>query len=270
MFAEMKIHILSDLHLEFGKSFDAPSTDADVIVLAGDIHFHTHGLDWAVTQPAFDGKTVIYVLGNNEFYNSELAAMRAEILQTAQGLRALGHRIYVLDCDSKEIAGVRFLGATLWTDFLLFGSVSKFQAMREALRMNDHRLISYASGRGHLDRHSQRSSPFLPEHAERFHVQARAWLADQLTQPFDGKTVVVTHHLPSRRSVPARFEHNLLSAAFASDLDLLAEQADLWIHGHTHDASDYRLGKCRIVCNPRGYPGEPYKGFQADIVVEIR
>ena len=27
----------------------------------------------------------------------------------------------------------------------------------------------------------------------------------------------------------------------------------LWVHGHTHTSHDYRVGRCRIVCNPRGY-----------------
>ena len=31
------------------------------------------------------------------------------------------------------------------------------------------------------------------------------------------------------------------------------EQADLWLHGHVHDSFDYRVGRCRVICNPRGY-----------------
>ena len=36
----MKVQILSDLHLGFA-DFEIPKTDADVIVLAGDIHVGT-------------------------------------------------------------------------------------------------------------------------------------------------------------------------------------------------------------------------------------
>ncbi len=28
---------------------------------------------------------------------------------------------------------------------------------------------------------------------------------------------------------------------------------DLWIHGHIHAHSDYKINKTRVVCNPRGY-----------------
>jgi len=60
----MKIHILSDVHLEFGKwprEIDVNAIDADVTILAGDIGVGLAGLDWALgfTRP------VIYVCGNH-------------------------------------------------------------------------------------------------------------------------------------------------------------------------------------------------------------
>ena len=45
----MKLHVLSDIHVEF-EAFDAPATDADVVILAGDIHVGRNGLDWALQQ----------------------------------------------------------------------------------------------------------------------------------------------------------------------------------------------------------------------------
>lgn len=56
----MKLHVLSDIHVEF-ELFDAPRTDADVVVLAGDVHVGRKGLKWALKQ--FPNKPVIYVLG---------------------------------------------------------------------------------------------------------------------------------------------------------------------------------------------------------------
>ena len=61
----MKLHILSDLHIEFGP-FTLPNTDADVVILAGDIHVGTRGIEWATR--AIEGKEVIYVIGNHEYY----------------------------------------------------------------------------------------------------------------------------------------------------------------------------------------------------------
>lgn len=39
----MKLHILNDLHIEF-EDFEPPTTDADVLVLAGDIGVGIEGL----------------------------------------------------------------------------------------------------------------------------------------------------------------------------------------------------------------------------------
>jgi hypothetical protein len=62
--------------------------------------------------------------------------------------------------------------------------------------------------------------------------------------------------VPSLRSTAERFRDKLTTAGFTSNLDALVERTDLWIHGHTHDSYDYRIGRGRVVCNPRGYPNK--------------
>ncbi|MBK7686594.1 MAG: metallophosphoesterase [Rhodocyclaceae bacterium] len=42
----------------------------DAVVLAGDIHSHTHTIPWA--SKTFPDKDIIYVSGNHEFYGSHL------------------------------------------------------------------------------------------------------------------------------------------------------------------------------------------------------
>jgi predicted phosphodiesterase len=44
-----------------------------------------------------------------------------------------------------------------------------------------------------------------------------------------------------------------MNPGFISDLTPLLRGADLWLHGHTHDSFDYRIGRCRVVANPAGY-----------------
>lgn len=90
-------------------------------------------------------------------------------------------------------------------------------------------------------------------------------------KPFDGETVVVTHHAPLSKAVVPRFAINRLTPAFASGLESLVDtgQPALWIHGHTHNSFDYGIYNTRVVCNPRGYPGEVgISGFKRDFVVE--
>jgi len=88
-------------------------------------------------------------------------------------------------------------------------------------------------------------------------------LEKRLAEPFSGKTVVITHMAPSARSIPDHYKDELLSAAYASHLDELAQGADLWIHGHIHDSVDYSIGNCRVISNPLGYPRSDEQGIAA-------
>ncbi|NMG42644.1 hypothetical protein GPA22_02705 [Aromatoleum toluvorans] len=110
-----------------------------------------------------------------------------------------------------------------------------------------------------------------PADTLRFHLRACEWLENELAKPHDGPTVVVTHHAPSIQSIPPRFRADLVSAAYASNLEALIEehQPALWVHGHSHTACDYRIGATRIIANPKGYPGEGGTDFRQNLIVEI-
>ena len=150
----MKIHVLNDLHIEFA-DFDIPDTDADVIVLAGDIGVGTDGLKWIAQQAV--KKPVIYVPGNHEFYQHDLALVKH--LKD----KALSH-IHVLDNDQVEIDGVRFLGSILWTDFALYGEADKVLSMQHAKSsMSDFNLINNGHG------------PFTPQDSIIRHEYSRQW-----------------------------------------------------------------------------------------------
>lgn len=112
----------------------------------------------------------------------------------------------------------------------------------------------------------------MPEDSVEIHDTSKAWLVGELKREFDGPTVVLTHHLPAATSVAKRYANDPLNPAFASRLDDVIEKyrPDLWIHGHTHVPCDYELFDTRIVCNPRGYPGERRDSrFQAGQFVAV-
>jgi predicted phosphodiesterase len=255
----MKIWVLSDLHIDVNRRFPfalpSPRPEHDAVVIAGDIcQGLAEGVRFIVRE-GLDRKPVIYVAGNHEFYghdrHAELAAGRAG---------AAGHpNVHLLERNSVLIGGVEFLGCTLWTDYRYAGVQEQARAMYwAARRMSDHRLIS--SG----------TSAWSPEHALEDHNAARAWLARELARGVPHPRVVVTHHAPSRTSVQPRYRDDLLTAAFASDMDDLVAGASLWVHGHLHAPADYLLGKCRVVANPRGYVGiKEDRGFNPSLVVEV-
>ncbi|SNT08467.1 Calcineurin-like phosphoesterase superfamily domain-containing protein [Noviherbaspirillum humi] len=239
----MRLLVLSDLHLEvWGEDalrFDLAASRPDAVLLAGDIHAGAHAPGWAAAR--FPGLPVLYVSGNHEMYGGAV-----DETDRAIGEACARHpNVRYLNRDEVVIGDVRFLGCTLWTDFRLFGAGRRDACLNEARAvMNDYRRIKVRiADDGFLD----------PTDTIRLHEQQKAWLRKKLLQPFSGRTVVLTHMAPSKTSIVAPYENASSSAAFASNLDDLAAMADVWIHGHTHDSLDYRIGKCQVVCNPLGY-----------------
>jgi predicted phosphodiesterase len=250
----MKLRILSDLHLEFG-AWTPPPVEADGVVLAGDIDVSSRGLHWA--RKHFPRDPIVVIAGNHEFYGRR---MEEELERLRDDARKLG--IHFLDNESIVIGGTRFLGSTLWTDFKFDGESAEAQARAKRIAlggMNDFQIIRFAERRFH------------PDDAQTMNRQALDWLGKQLAVPFDGGTVVVTHHLPHEKCISARFRGSTLNPAFASHLPtLVCNPVRLWIHGHTHDSVDFMVDGTRVVCNPRGYAGhELNPAFDPELTVEV-
>ncbi|TCS33751.1 Icc-related predicted phosphoesterase [Paucimonas lemoignei] len=233
----MKIQFASDLHYEFlEKQFPGyriiQPAEADVLVIAGDIHHGPMAIDTFADWPV----PVVYVHGNHELYRHEYGAMLKALRARAQG-----SNVHFLERDEVVIQGVRFLGCCLWTDYCLppYEMDSAMQAAEGTLP--DHRLIRFG-----VDVFSARD-------AQHIHAQSRHWLENKLAESFAGPTVVVSHHGPHPESVHARFAGSIINAAFVSDLTPLLGRAQLWIHGHVHDSFDYEVAGTRVVTNPRGY-----------------
>jgi calcineurin-like phosphoesterase family protein len=264
----MKLLVLSDLHIEFEAvvADEEAVARADVIVLAGDVHTKNRSVEWARTFVNDPAKPVILVAGNHEFYGGHFD-------RTLDKLRgsALGTNIHFMEDERLVLGNVRFLGCTLWTDFRLYGEdASAAVRMREAQNgMTDFRVI----------RATPTYRALYPADTVRRHERSRAWLANALSEPFDGKTVVVTHHAPSARSVPVKYEGDSLTPAYASNLEhLMGPGVSLWIHGHTHSSFDYIVpagnaanGRgTRVLCNPRGYsPMDLNPDFNPGLLIDV-
>ncbi len=249
----MRIQFVSDIHLEASPC--AVPVAGDVIVLAGDIHNGLAGLEWA--RKTFGDRPVIYVAGNHEYYGTVFPDFMTVLKATAEG-----SAVHVLENDGFETGGVRFLGATLWTDYRLLGLDHQDRSMAVARKgMTDFKQISPARGR-----------KVLPEHFAEAHQASKAWLHERLAEPFSGPTVVVTHHPPCGQSIHPRDHGDPLGPALASNLEsmIMTFQPALWISGHTHYCCDYTLNRTRLVSNARGYfDSDDTGGFKPDRVVEI-
>ena len=232
----MRVRILSDLHLECAP-FDAPACDADAVVLAGDVHNGAAGILWA---GATFRQPVLYVAGNHEYYGHDVDSAPEKFATAA---RACG--VTLLDCSERNLAGVRFLGCTLWADYTLAPPGERARVIDDSRMRNPDYVAIRRAGR-----------PFTPEDSIELCGRHRAWLADRLSEEFAGPTVVITHFAPHPRSIAPVFATHPANPAFIVDLEFLMGRAALWIHGHTHTRFDYRVHGTRVVCNPRGYPGE--------------
>lgn len=242
----MKIRIYSDLHIEFSE-FAPPDFDCDVVILAGDIHTRARGVTWA--NEAFPCP-VIYVCGNHEFYKGHV-----DHTLTKMRNQAAPH-VHILENESFVWQQTRFLGTTAWTDFSSTGDVVAATSLAREW-MNDFRVIRADASYRRL----------RPDDLITRNQAARAWLSQELAKPFDGNTVVITHHGPTPLVGGDKHDGHL-NAAYSNHWPELIAQADVWIFGHTHQAVDTTLVGCRILSNSRGYPGEE-TGFRADFEIEI-
>lgn len=249
----MKVKLLSDLHIEFEElytTFDG----ADVVVFAGDVNIGTKGIEWIKRQNI--ACPIIYVLGNHEYYRHSYPRLISKVMEAAQY-----SNIHVLENRAVTIDGIGFHGATLWTDFKLFGD-PRLAGQRCQEVMNDFKLI----------RRDPSYSRLRAIDAAMIHKTSLQWLAESLSTSECRTNIVISHHAPSKRSIPEQYQGDIVSAAYASHLDEFIEthNPDYWFHGHIHNSFDYKIGNCRVICNPRGYSNEERnKSFELNKLIKV-
>jgi Icc-related predicted phosphoesterase len=261
----VRIHLLSDLHLEFC-AYEYRKAPADVVCLAGDIAAYGSDeslrlLDQLVAKIRLP---VVYVPGNHEYYG---CAHRATFLADLR--KRLPAHVHLLDREQVVIGGVRFLGCTLWTGFSMLEHSPTLKDASQAMIVAQRGVADFRTILSDTRGTTVRAS----EMAE-WHAQDKAWLAEQLKQ--DTKTVVVTHFCPTPACVDRQFYGSPLNPYFSNDLRALCgSPACAWLFGHTHSSFDFEQSGTRLVCNPRGYvyPGDPdtpeNEQFRDRCVVEV-
>lgn len=253
----MKIQYVSDLHIDFDFDFDIDVTNAEVLVVAGDII--NNDREMVVTyikslQEVHD-KPLVFVPGNHDFYGYELNDTCEFFEESFEKIPG----VYYIDGKYTVIGDTVFVGGTLWTNFEGFNG----EVVNKALGVHglaDFKWIGYG------DR-AIRPDDMIVEH---YMALDKIWEADMFGIERNLNTVVVTHHGPHQNSIHPRFQGNHLNPCFVS-MDVGLQELDsvkVWIHGHVHNRMDYTVGKVRVLTNPRGYPGER-TGFDSAATVEV-
>lgn len=272
----MLLWILSDIHVELTRGWDlaapADRPNFDALVIAGDlIPRMERGARWL--RERVSDRPVIYIGGNHEAYGTDIDRTFEKAKQAAAGTN-----VHVLQNETTIIGNVTFAGATMWTDFSLFGDAHRAMAAA-ADQMNDFRRIRI----GHY------VERFRPTHALVRHKQSRNFIESELRKVRVGPLVIVTHHAPIPGILPAIpiTTDDALIPTYRSDLTALMHPApddgrgplrpaDLWIFGHTHEFLDVLIGETRVVSNAKGYGPWPRSQttwdnphFDPNFVVEV-
>ena len=264
----MQIQILSDLHIDSyvrREEFigEIPKTPADIIVVAGDTANSDQGMRWLQVQAERLALPIITIAGNHEYFGEDVLSFDSTLATWDNFDAVSGLGLKVLQCQYIDIADIRILGCTLWTDYQ-YQATDETQAA--AVRfMRDYQQIKAGE------------TLFTPELSVQIHNQHRRWLKQALKDAaaVNKKVVVMTHHSISPQSVSEKYAKLPSNAAFVSDLSAWMYEdwaPKLWVHGHTHEAFDYQIGHTRVVVNPRAYPGEISSTaleFAWDKVVEV-
>ncbi|MFZ2554244.1 metallophosphoesterase [Psychrobacter urativorans] len=264
----MKLQILSDLHIDsYARQSQElghiPKTDADVVLVAGDTANSDTGMPWLQQQAERLQVPLITVAGNHEYFNEDVLHFDQK-LATWDNYNAVSNQgVRVLQCQHIDIGEVRILGCTLWTDYQYQANEDTMATARRFMR--DYKQI-YAG-----------TDLFSPELSIQLHTKQRHWLEQALitAEQLGKKTIVMSHHSISPLSVSEKYATLPSNAAFVSDLSAWMSESwapVLWVHGHTHEAFDYRIDKTRVIVNPRAYPNEVSSTdieFAWDRVIEI-
>lgn len=244
----MKIRLLSDLHLE-SHSYYYEYAGEDLVVLAGDIH--TSGRHPFILNQIPSNIPVLMVAGNHEYYGSDFNSVN----EWADGLTEEYPNFHFLENRAIKIGGVDFFGGTMFTDFNLYGDISKAKDYA-ARGIADFSWINKGNRR------------WTPED----HIEQHKIYCNNLVEFLKGvhdKRVVISHFVPHPLGSHKMYTGSPLNPYFISDMTGFMGWNGLWLYGHTHSSKDMMVGNTRLVCNPKGYGAENSKEFIKDLIVEI-
>jgi Icc-related predicted phosphoesterase len=258
----VKIKVISDIHLEHYHACQIfPHLGrGDILILAGDIlcakHLKKNGFLKDVYMRFLGDcsknyEKVLYVLGNHEFYGYNYEGVHKTIKEH------LPDNFHLMENETVTIGDYHFIGFTLWTNFRNGNPIEMMEAER---CMNDYKMIRIGTNYRKL-----RAQDTL-----NFHLESRNYLLNQL-ETLKDNVFVIGHHAPSYQSVADEFKTATCNSAYCSDLDNLIlshPQIKYFVHGHIHTFFDYKIGDCRVICNPAGYPGTN-TGFNPHLYIKL-
>lgn len=268
----MKFAIGSDFHLDINQDhpFDLEADKDAFYLCCGDTSGEPEFRDKWLVRQAERGYRGAFVLGNHQVYHIFIKSIQDMHAELHNMFNSCDNGFKFLENDTIYFLAdnILLIGCTLWTDFTADGDATIAGNIAQT-RMNDYGWKCFKDGDEIRKLHWADTVTFNNKSME----YIRQTIDEYKQKHPDIKVVLMTHHAPSRKSLDARFVNSVLAPAFVSNLEhfiLGTPEIKLWAHGHLHDACDYKIGECRIVCNPRGYLYHGEGGdFNTNLIVEI-
>nr|WP_010925672.1 metallophosphoesterase [Microscilla sp. PRE1]AAK62880.1 MS158, hypothetical protein [Microscilla sp. PRE1] len=235
----MILQYASDLHLEMIQNHtwltEFPLVPvSDILIVAGDLTYlnKTHLENPLIDQLSKEFRQVYVVPGNHEFYvrSYDIADCFPSLkFQVRKNITYLNNQTIILD-------RCRIVFTTL------FSHISNHQLIER--KLNDFHSCVYGGER------------FSTQDYNQCHEECKRFLEKELANPFDGATIVVSHHAPYPPEYCSYNFDGLLNEAFHVDMSYLLDlyKIDHWIHGHTHhNLKPFQIGNTWFHTNQLGY-----------------
>jgi predicted phosphodiesterase len=251
----MKLRILSDLHIDDNRDYKIVPNEEDILILAGDISDNPEDTFSLISKYMKDSnysKKVIFVMGNHDFFNDTIIE---RIKYWKHFGKQLGKNFHFLNQTSVIIDNIEFYGTTLWSNINVNNNINnRFSQYKDFNCIYNYDIFT----------------PITPNDYKKMHLEQKNNLILYLNKPSKYQRVIITHHLPSYKSISKKYKNNVFNDMFAGNLDYVIENnaIALWIHGHTHSSVDYTIENTRILCNPKGKDDENPE-FKDNFIVEI-
>ncbi len=252
----MKIQYCSDLHLEFRENMEFLKKNpiqpiGEVLLLSGDIVLFTlmgkHGDFFDYVSDHFE--TVYWVPGNHEYYHTDLAEKRGTLFEKIKS------NVFIVNNQVVQHQNVKFIFSTLWT------KISPEYQWNIQQQVSDFHVIKY------------QGEPFTPDQYNQLHEESKQFIMQKAEQEFTGKTLVVTHHVPTFLHYPEKYKGDVLNEAFAVELHDFINNSniDYWLFGHHHiNIPEFNIGKTKMINNQLGYVKyREHLSFKRNVVIDI-
>lgn len=252
----MVLQYCSDLHLEFRENKQLLNQHplqpkGEILLLAGDIVPYSE-MDKCrdfFNYISDNFKITYWLPGNHEYYYSDAAERSGSFSEKIRD------NIFLVNNISIRHGDVKLIFSTLWSKI---SPANEWQISRS---ISDFQVIKF-NGRF-----------FSTANFNQFHSDSLNYLESELSQNFTGKTVVVTHHVPTFLNFPSQYKGSILNEAFVVELFPLIESSNInyWIYGHHHsNTPDFNIGNTVLLTNQMGYVrNDENQDFRADKILTL-